>query len=228
MKIKKSLKNSFKNAYKGLVRAIFKQSHMFYLMIIIILVILLFLHLRISYIEWLILFVALTLPIIAELINTAFEVIVDHLSPHYNPSVKLAKDIAAGAVLASLATTTLVTGTIFLHRIFRPGPQLSPIEHQLIKLVSGLFILFASLGILKVLGNRGKKMEGMIDEKTALAFFLAISLFFLTNNMSVLVLMSSLAFCLLILQTKDPNQLKEASWGSLLGVLISLFLFLVL
>lgn len=227
MRMRKSLRKSFKNAYKGLVQAIFKQSHMFYLMIIVILVVLLFLHLRISYVEWLILFVALTLPIMAELFNTAFEVIVDHLSPHYNPYVKLAKDIAAGAVLASLATTTLVTATIFLHRISRPAPQLTPVELQLIKLVSGLFILFASLGILKVLGNKGKGWEGMIDEKTALAFFVALSLFFLTYSSFILIVMCSLSFLLIFLQTDKPHHFKEAFLGSLLGVLISLFLFLV-
>lgn len=226
--MKKSLSNSFKNAYKGLVQAIFKQSHMFYLMILITLVILLFLFLRISYIEWLILFLALTLPIIAELFNTAFEVIVDHLSPHYNPSVKMAKDIAAGAVLASLATTTLVTATIFFHRIFRPAPQLSPSEQQLIKLVSGLFILFSSLGTLRVFANKGKSVWGIIDEKTALAFFIALSLFFLTNDIFILSLMCSLSLFLVFLQANDPYHLREASLGSLLGVLVSLFLFLVI
>lgn len=228
MKMRKSLRNSFKNAYRGLVQAIFNQTHIFYLMIIIILVILLFLHLRISYIEWLILFLALPLPIMAELFNTAFEVIVDYLSPHYNPSVKLAKDIAAGAVLSSLATTTLVTATILLHRILRPPPPLSPVENHLIKLMSGLFLLFASLGISKVLANKGRTAKGIIDEKTALAFFIALSLFFLTTNLLILLLMCSLSFSLIFLQRNTPHRLCEASLGSLLGVLISLLLFLVI
>ncbi len=225
--MRKSLKNSFKNAYKGLVQAIFQQSHMFYLMIIITLVIVFFLNLRISYTEWLILFLALALPVITELFNTAFEVIVDHLSPHYNPSVKLAKDIAAGAVLASLATTTLITTTIFLHRIFRPAPYLLPIEHKIIKLMSGLFLLFASLGILRVLGNRKRNIGKIIDGKTALAFFLTLSLFFLSNNLLILIVMCSLSFLLFLPQIGNRHQLREASFGSLLGVFISLFLFLV-
>lgn len=225
---RKSLRNSFKNAHKGVVQAIFKQSHMFYLMIIIVLVILLFLYLRISYLEWLILFLALSFPIMAELFNTAFEVTVDHLSPHYNPSVKLAKDVAAGAVLVSLTTTTLVTAAIFLHRISRPPPQLSPGEELLIKLLSGLFLLFASLGILKVLANRGKARGRVIDEKTSLAFFVALSLFFLTHSHLVLILLCSFAFLLILFQWNDAHRLWEASFGSLLGVLISLFLFLVI
>jgi diacylglycerol kinase (ATP) len=47
--------------------------------------------------RWLILSVSLVW--FAELINTAFEHLCDVTSPDFNPSVRVAKDVAAGAVL---------------------------------------------------------------------------------------------------------------------------------
>jgi diacylglycerol kinase len=226
--MRKRLRDSFKNAYRGLLQAIFKQSHMFYLMIIIVFVILLFLFLRISYIEWIILFLALGLPIIAELINTAFEVIVDHLSPHYNPSVRLAKDIAAGAVLASLITMSGVVGLIFLHRVFRPAAPLAPSENKLVRLVGGLIILFIILGALKVWGNRGRAVRGIVEEKSALAFYLALSTFFFIKSLPFFLGMLFLAFMVFLYQSRNPHNLKETLLAALLGVFLSLFIFVVL
>ncbi|MBC7326757.1 diacylglycerol kinase [bacterium] len=227
MRRRKSLKNSFKNAYKGLMQAVFKQSHMFYLTLIVIFLIILFLHLRITYIEWLILFVALSLPIIAELFNTAFEIIVDHLSPYYNPSVKLAKDISAGAVLTALTVCALVSGVILLHRLTRPAPHLTPMEDYLVKLVSGLFLLFAALGVSKASFLKGGVSDGLIDGKTAFISFLVVSLLFLTNNLPILLFIFFVGIIFTLLELGHPNRLLKASIGALLGVLISLFLFLV-
>ncbi len=49
----------------------------------------------------------------AETINTAFEHLCDVVSPEHNPSVKFAKDIAAGAVLICAIGAGLVGLTIF-------------------------------------------------------------------------------------------------------------------
>jgi len=48
---------------------------------------------------------------ITEIINTAIEKIMDHLSPEIHPSVKYIKDLAAAAVLVA-AIAVLVTGLI--------------------------------------------------------------------------------------------------------------------
>lgn len=47
--------------------------------------------------RWLVLAIALVW--FAELVNTAFEHLCDVVSPDFNPSVRAAKDVAAGAVL---------------------------------------------------------------------------------------------------------------------------------
>jgi diacylglycerol kinase len=65
--------------------------------------------LRISAIEFAITFVAISGVFIAEMFNTALEACVDIASPRLHPLAKVAKDVAAGAVLAG-AMLALVIG----------------------------------------------------------------------------------------------------------------------
>lgn len=60
---------------------------------------------------FLILVIALVL--IAELFNTAIETVVDMISPTFNPLAKIAKDVAAGAVLLAAAASLAIGYFIF-------------------------------------------------------------------------------------------------------------------
>ena len=73
--------------------------------------------LRLSYMEFIALLVAIALVWISELVNTAIEKIMDHLSPELHPSVKEIKDLAAGAVLIASIIACLIGGIIFIPKI---------------------------------------------------------------------------------------------------------------
>jgi diacylglycerol kinase len=73
--------------------------------------------LRISAVEFAMIFVAITGVFIAEMFNTVFELCVDLASPEHHPMAKVAKDVAAGAVLLS-AILSVVIGLFVL------GPHL--------------------------------------------------------------------------------------------------------
>ncbi|BBB92793.1 undecaprenol kinase [Methylomusa anaerophila] len=69
-------------------------------------------------IEYAILAVTIAGVLVAELFNTALEAIVDKVSPEYHPLAKIAKDVAAGAVLASVFNSLVVGYLLFFHRLF--------------------------------------------------------------------------------------------------------------
>jgi len=58
--------------------------------------------------------VALTCAVIlaAELFNTALEALCDHVSPEFQPAIKIAKDTAAGAVLILSVGALLVASAL--------------------------------------------------------------------------------------------------------------------
>jgi len=64
---------------------------------------------RLPPLSWILLLLAITLVLSAELLNTAIEAAVDLISPNIHPLAKTAKDTAAGAVLLT-AVFAVITG----------------------------------------------------------------------------------------------------------------------
>lgn len=73
--------------------------------------------LHISSLEWIAIIFAIGLVIIAETINTAIEIDIDLTSPTFHPYARDTKDVAAGAVLITVAIAGLVGLIIFLPKI---------------------------------------------------------------------------------------------------------------
>ena len=69
--------------------------------------------LQVSRIVWAILVLLIGLVLAAELINTVVEAVVDLVSPDYHPLAKIAKDVAAAAVL-TVSITAVVVGLFLL------------------------------------------------------------------------------------------------------------------
>ena len=67
--------------------------------------------------EWLWISVAIGLVIIAELFNTALEVLVDLVSPGYHPKAGIAKDLASAAVLLTAILAAIIGLCIFIPKI---------------------------------------------------------------------------------------------------------------
>lgn len=76
----------------------------------------LFLH--VSAMEWMLLVMCMAAVIAAELINTALEILCNHVTPEQHPSIKMIKDIAAAAVLVVSTGAAIVGAMIFIPKIF--------------------------------------------------------------------------------------------------------------
>jgi diacylglycerol kinase len=72
--------------------------------------------LRVSITEWMILLSCIGVVITLEMINTAIEKICDHVNPQIHPTIKVIKDIAAGAVLWSAVIASIIGLIIFIPR----------------------------------------------------------------------------------------------------------------
>lgn len=116
-KMKKLLK-SFKYAFEGIFTGIKEEQNMKVHIVIMILVIIFGIMLKISTIEWIICIVLFGLVISMELINTAIENTVDLVTKEKNEQAKIAKDVAAGAVLVSAIASTIIGLIIFIPKIF--------------------------------------------------------------------------------------------------------------
>ena len=64
--------------------------------------------------EWLWVILAIGLVLVAELVNTAIEILVDLVSPGFNEKAGKVKDVAAGAVVIAAIIAILIGALIFI------------------------------------------------------------------------------------------------------------------
>ena len=112
MGIKRFLKG-FRYAFAGIGRCILEERNMRIHTVAVFYVLLFapFFHLTRG--EWSILFLTMALVLAAECVNTAVERLCDRIGKEYNPLIKAAKDIAAGAVLICAAGAVCVALCLF-------------------------------------------------------------------------------------------------------------------
>lgn len=103
----------FHYAFSGLWYALRTQRNMRVHVVVACLAVVMGIVLRISAVEFAMIFVAITGVFIAEMFNTVIELCIDLVSPAYHPLAKIAKDVAAGAVLLS-AILSVVIGIFVL------------------------------------------------------------------------------------------------------------------
>lgn len=113
----KKLINSFKYAIEGIISSFRTEQNMKIHVFIMIVVIILGIILKLSALEWIILTIVIALVISAELFNTTIETVVDMITKEKNEKAKLAKDVAAGAVLVLTIGSVVVGLIIFIPKI---------------------------------------------------------------------------------------------------------------
>jgi diacylglycerol kinase (ATP) len=93
------------------IMAAWQAEHSFRIQLVMALLVLpLLVWLNPDLVWWAIMIMMGALVLAAELFNTALEHLIDHLHPEIHPTIKVAKDCAAGAVLIFSIASLTVTG----------------------------------------------------------------------------------------------------------------------
>ncbi len=109
---------SFTHAWRGIVIFIKTTHNAWIHIVILMLAILLGIYFNITLSEWMMLVFAGGFVLTAEAVNTAIEIDINLTSPEFHPYAKDTKDVAAGAVLISAITASIIGIVIFGHYIF--------------------------------------------------------------------------------------------------------------
>ena len=107
------LLTSFKHAFSGVWYVVRTQRNARIHLTVALVVIALGLWLGLSYTEWAVIVLTIGLVLAAEAFNTVAEAAVDLATAERHPLAKIAKDVAAGAVLL-MAITAVVVGLLIL------------------------------------------------------------------------------------------------------------------
>jgi diacylglycerol kinase (ATP) len=230
-----SIIESFNYAIEGLVHVLRTQRNMRIHFAVAVLVIVLAVVVGVSRIELIALLISIAFVLIAEMINSAIEGAIDAATTSFDPMAKLAKDIAAGAVLIAALNAVAVGYLVFAGKAADKSARVldrirdAPAELTLIALVLTVFIVIAT----KAWTGRGTPLRGGLPSgHAALAFAGWMAATYIVGDSHRFVV-SALTFimALLVAQTRVESGVHsalEVAYGGALGALVTLSVFQLL
>ena len=224
--------DSFNNAAEGIVHALRTQRNMRIHVVVAIGVIVLAVVVSVSKFELIALLISIAFVLIAEMINTAVEGAIDVATTSFDPLAKLAKDVAAGAVLIATINAIAVGYIIFSARI---GDRSNHLLDRLRDGPAALTLVALAVTVAGVIGakawtRRGTPLRGGLPSgHAAIAFAAWIAVTYAAGSHHRFIV-SSIAFvmALLVAQTRVESGVHstfEVLLGALLGSLTALALF---
>lgn len=230
----KRLVDSFNFAIEGLISALKNEKHMKVHILAAIIIVILAIVINASKVEILIISLSVSFVIITELVNTAVEAIVDLVSPERHPLAKLAKDVAAGAVLVAAINALCVGYLLFYDKlldIFDGANKLHVIAGRKGNISILILILVSILVIvLKTFFRKGTPLEGgMPSGHSAIAFAAFGILVFMTSDVRILVLGFFMAALVAQSRVKSRiHSIREVLAGGLLGFSVAFVILFIM
>lgn len=224
---------SFNAAIEGFFYVIKTQRNMRIHFLFAILILLVGIFLNFTPGEMMILALAITLVLAAEMINTVVELVVDIIvRMEYHPIARVIKDISAGVVLLTALNAVIVGYLLFAGKIpftieegiLRIGR--SPWHLTFISIIVVLAITIFG----KIMLHSGTPLRGgMPSGHSAIAFSMWTVIAFLTHNAIVIILAFVMAFLIARHRIKDSiHTIWEVVAGALLGILATTLVFQLL
>ncbi|OPJ56994.1 diacylglycerol kinase [Alkalithermobacter paradoxus] len=226
---KTTIIEAFNRAIDGIIYTLKNEKNMKIHYLIGVIVLFMSLFFDITRLEMIILFITISLVVISEMINTAIEKSIDLFTDKYHELARIAKDVAAGAVLIASLNSVVVGYIIFFDRI-------NPLSHMLLNKIRKSEIHITVIAILivlifvlvgKALTGKGTHLRGgMPSGHSALAFSVATAVTFISEEM----LVSTLTYLLAVLVGQSRIEAKihcttEVIVGAILGILVTIFIF---
>ncbi len=232
--MRRSIIDSFNYAVSGIIASIKTERNMLIHYIIAVGIVGLSLFFNFTRTEFLVLLFATTLVLVLEMINTAIERIVDMITKDYHPYARLAKDIAAGAVLIGSLNALIVAYLLFFDRLSDFSEVIIfKIKNSSIHLtfVSLILVILLTIGLkAKYYKGRGTHFQGgVVSGHSAIAFCISTIVAFLAVDILTITLTFGLA--LLVAESRIEGKihtLVEVILGALLGILIGILVFQVI
>jgi diacylglycerol kinase (ATP) len=230
-----SVLDSFNYAFEGIIHVLRTQRNLRIHFIVAVVVLIAALLVNVSKIELVALLISISFVLLAEMINSAIEGTIDAVTTSFDPNAKIAKDIAAGAVLIASANAVVVGYLVFSGKVASRSSKFldrlrdAPAELTLVALVLTVLIVIGT----KAYTGRGTPLRGGLPSgHSALAFAGWMAATYVVGGQHRFVI-SSLTFimALLVAQTRVESGVHSATevfYGGVLGALVTLVCFQVL
>lgn len=224
------------NAVNGIIYAATTQRNIRIQLVLAVIVMILCLFYGLNITEFLCLLFAVFMVIFAELINTAIETVVDLFVDVYHPKAKIAKDVAAGAVVLA-ACNALVVGYFIFFKAENLKAISDSIFNNMVKSPLHLAFVAIMLVIIAVIAmkascskkkERGQLIkEGFVPSGQSAIAFAALTAIWL-NSKDIVTFTLALILSILIVENRVYSNARtkaEVVFGACMGVLIVLLIY---
>ncbi len=229
-----TLLDSFNFAFEGIIHVLRTQRNLRIHFAVAVAVLIFALIVNVTKMELIALLISVTFVLIAEMLNTAVEAAIDIATTSFDPMAKLAKDIAAGAVLIAAINAIAVGYIVFSSKVADRSSNLldrlrhEPSELTLVALVLTIIVVIAT----KAYTGRGTPLRGGVPSGHAAVAFAGWMAATYAAGDSHRFLVSSIALIMAILvaQTRVESGVHsalEVTYGALVGALATLVVFQV-
>jgi diacylglycerol kinase (ATP) len=230
-----SLLESFNYAIEGIIHVLRTHRNMRIHFAVAVAVLVAAVWEHVDRLELIVLLLAIAFVLIAEMVNSALEAAIDMATTAFDPLAKLAKDIAAGAVLIASVNAVAVGYLVFSHKIGKRTAEGldhlrdAPAEVTAIALILTILIVIAT----KAYTGRGRPLRGGLPSgHAAIAFagWMAATYLISPGEHRVVASFVTFVMAVLVAQTRVEagfHSALEVVYGGLLGALTSLVIFQV-
>jgi len=226
--------DSFNFAAEGIIHVLRTQRNMRIHFAVAFIVLVAALIVNVTKLELIALLISITFVLIAEMLNTGVEAAIDIATTSFDPMAKLAKDIAAGAVLIASVNAIAVGYLVFAGKVADRSSHLldrlreAPFELTLVALMLTVLVVIAT----KAYTGRGTPLRGGLPSgHAALAFAGWMAVTYIAGANDRFVISSvALAMAFLVAQTRVESGVHsalEVTYGALVGALATLVVFQV-
>jgi diacylglycerol kinase (ATP) len=235
MRVRPSVIESFNFAIEGVIHVLRTQRNMRLHFAAAVVVIVVAVAVGVSKIELSVLLISIAFVLVAEMINTAVEGTIDAATTSFDPMAKLAKDIAAGAVLIASVNAVAVGYLVFAGKAADKTADVldrvrsAPAQITLVALVLTVIIVIAT----KAWTGRGTPLRGGLPSGHAAVAFAGwmAATYIVSDSHRFVVSALTFIMALLVAQTRVESGVHsalEVAYGGALGALVTLAVFQLL
>ena len=224
------------NAINGIVYTATTQRNFKIQRVLAVIVLALSLFYGLGTTEFLCLVFALFFVIFAEMVNTAIETVVDLFVDVYHPKAKIAKDVAAGAVVLS-ACNALIVGYFIFFNAENMKAISDSIFNNMVKSPQHLAfvaIILVVIAVIAIKASCSKKKErgqlikeGFVPSGQSAVAFAALTAIWI-NSKDIVTFTLALVLSLLVVGNRVYNNARtkaEVVFGACMGVLIVMLVY---
>ncbi len=224
--------DALQNALNGIIYAITTQSNIKKQLVIAVAVMLISLFFDLNKAEFLCLMFTVVLIIVAEMINTAIETVVDLYTDLYHPKAKIAKDVGAGAVVLTAINALIVAYFLFFEKISTIGLKIvdeianSPTHLAFVAIVLTVIVIVTLKAAATKNNHKFIKENFMPSGQTAVAFAGLTIIWLTTRNVVIFTLSLVLALIVAINRYENGKRTKsEVVVGAWVGIMVVVLLY---